>query len=237
MWCAGIKVLLFLRKPKRHTLVHVRRARNNSMSSSNTTPSASETGAGSHSTPRRKSLRKRNLLWKNTTAPPAPSPDVAAEASSSSKSKVTAEDYREVATLFIALKVKMSKRKIERRMGVPGYCNGNRIAHHIKKGRISQATMSAEVWTNLVNDAWGKWKDTFEPPLTESLSGLAKATEEDLKLPVNQRKRKAAEAAIADMITNPSLSVAEASKAAGVRFNVTTLHQSTVYRLKKKRGL
>jgi hypothetical protein len=45
-------------------------------------------------------------------------------------------------------------------MGVPGVCNGERIAHHIKKCRIAQATMSAEVWTNLVNDAWTKWKDS-----------------------------------------------------------------------------
>ena len=130
------------------------------MNGSNTTPSALETGAGSHSTTRRKSSRKRNLPAEITTPPPAPSPDAPAEASSSSNSKVTAEDYREVACLFIALKVKLSKRKIERLMHCPGICGGTRIEHHIAQSRKAKKQMDASVWKALVDNAWTKWKDS-----------------------------------------------------------------------------
>ena len=203
------------------------------MNGSNTTPSALETGAGSHSTTRRKSSRKRNLPAEITTPPPAPSPDAPAEASSSSNSKVTAEDYREVACLFIALKVKLSKRKIERLMHCPGICGGTRIEHHIAQSRKAKKQMDASVWKTLVDNAWTKWKDTFEPPLAPLLASLIQPTAEDLKLPAPQRKRKAAQAAVADLVNDQSLDVAWVTSAAATRFKLDSLNKSTVYRFKK----
>ena len=67
---------------------------------------------------------------------------------------MTAEAYREVACLVIDLKVKTKMRKIERLMGVPGYCNGSRIGYHIAQGRKVKKQMDESVWKTLVDDAW-----------------------------------------------------------------------------------
>lgn len=92
--------------------------------------------------------------------------------------KLTTDERRELAIIYIAKKCTLSLGKLETNAGMSGRCNGERIRFHVKKMENMRTLLDANAWNVQVEVAWSKW----EQILTQEDADVVMATEDDLKL-------------------------------------------------------
>ena len=172
--------------------------------------------------------RKRTPVVRFTTALPSMTL-TAATAAAPQRTKISTDERRELAIIYIAKKCTMSLSVLETKAGMPGHCNGERIRFHVKQMTKMRTQLNASAWDAQVDVAWSKWEQVLTQK--EQDTDVVMATEDDLKLGPSARKRKATEAVIADMNNNESLGLKEATANAAIRFQ-TTLSTKTVKRFK-----
>ena len=115
-----------------------------------------------------------------------PPPMVTSEPSSKSASsgtvvsKYTKEDKKDLAILLIEKKTNLSARKIEKKLGFEGVCNGAKIGHHKKSMNALKKTMDASMWASLVDEACKKWLPVLNAANVADVSTLTMPSKSDL---------------------------------------------------------
>ena len=148
--------------------------------------------------------------------------------------KYTKEDKKDLAILLIEKKTNLSARKIEKKLGFEGVCNGTKIGHHKKSMNALKKAMDASMWASLVEGVCKKWLPILDAANVADVSTLTMPSKSDLALSAGKRKRAAAIAGLNDMVLHPNLSYDDAAQAAAKRFKVDVLTGRTLRNLKEE---
>ena len=176
----------------------------------------------------------RNRRRRVTIAVPEPATTSATSAKTSSISKkYSKEDKQQLAIILIENKTKLSARKVERKLGFDGVCNGTKIGYHIKKMKGCKAAMDPPLWTALVDNACAIWLPRIHAEDVLATATLTLPSKSDLALPAAKRKRAAANAALNDMSLDSELTFDVAAAKAAKRFKLGGLSGQALRNLKK----